>query len=34
MADVNCHKVLMQALDFDEAGNKVVNVINIIFFDG
>lgn len=23
MADANCHKVLMKALDFDEAGDKV-----------
>lgn len=23
MADANCHKVLMKALDFDEAGYKV-----------
>jgi hypothetical protein len=23
MADANCHKILMKALDFDEAGDKV-----------
>lgn len=23
MADANCHKVLMRALDYDEAGDKV-----------
>lgn len=23
MADVNCHKILMKALDADEAGDKV-----------
>lgn len=23
MADANCHKVLMKALDYDEAGDKV-----------
>lgn len=25
MADVNCHKILMKALDADESGDKVKN---------
>lgn len=27
MADSNCHKILMKALDYDESGDKVRNSI-------
>lgn len=30
MADANCHKILMKALDFDEAGDKVRSKKKII----
>ena len=26
MADSNCHKILMKALDYDESGDKVRNL--------
>lgn len=31
-ADANCHKILMKALDFDEAGDKVSKNVNHKFF--
>lgn len=31
MAEVNCHKILMKALDFDEQGDKVKHKITHIF---
>lgn len=30
MSDVNCHKILMKALDFDERGDKVNRLINFL----